>query len=727
MAFATLQTSPRRALLAAETWLEDERDQIALWLPVALGLGIGLWFALPTIQDWTSVIFGGLGLALAGFALRRDRRIGRLLMVGGLAVALGCGLAWWRSERMAAPRLERPSVAVFAATITNIETQAAKENFRLTLRPDPDAALPPLLRVTVENDKMLVGLVDGDHIRLRARLMPPPGAAVPGGYDFARNAWFKGLGGVGSALDPVARIGPPAALNSGLRERLSAHVRRQIAGSEGGIAAAFASGDRGGITPDDEEAMRASGLTHLLSISGLHITAVVAAIMLLVLRLLALSPTLALRWPLPLIAAGAGALAGIGYTLLTGAEVPTIRSCIAAVLVLAGLALGREAMTLRLVATGAVVVLLLWPEALVGPSFQLSFAAITSIVALHENKWVQSLVMRRDEGLTMRLARGLFSLTLTGLVVEAALAPIALYHFHKSGLYGALANLVAIPLTTFIVMPLEALALILDVAGLGAPFWWLTGQALSFLLWIAREVAVLPGAMALIPSIPVGAFVLMLLGGLWLLLWKKRPRLLGLIPVSAGVLWSLSLPAPDLLITGDGAHMAVRDDRGQMALLRPRTGDFMRDVLSERSGTADALADLDVAKGASCGRDMCLITLSRGGRTWRIAATRSDYRLPWEAFTATCRAVDIIISDRRLPKGCTPRWIKADRDFLSRSGGLAITLKAQPLVETVRQLGDQHPWRALPILTSGRGYYPDRRAKFPAHRRNKPQPSRDAP
>jgi competence protein ComEC len=718
MAFETLQTPPRGVVAGLENWLEAERDQFALWLPVALGIGIGLWFWLPTQRDWTAVIAGGAGLVLAGFALRRDRRIGRALMIGGLAVSLGCGLAWQRTERVTSARLERPVVTSFSGTIRRIEVQAAKENVRLLLSPDADAPLPPLLRVTVDNDKMIAGLVDGDHIKLRARMVPPPGAAVPGGYDFARYAWFQGLGGVGSALDPITRIGAPAATASGLRERLSAHVRSRIADSEGGIAAAFASGDRGGITPEDEDAMRASGLTHLLSISGLHITAVVAAVMILVLRTLALSPKLALRWPLSLIAAGAGALAGIGYTLLTGAEVPTIRSCIAAVLVLGGLALGREAMTLRLVATGALVVLLLWPEALVGASFQLSFAAITSIVALHENKRVQALVMRRDEALAIQLARGLLSLTLTGIVVEAALAPIALYHFHKSGLYGALANLVAIPLTTFVVMPLEALALLLDLVGLGAPFWWLTGQALTFLLWIAREVAVLPGAVAMVPSIPAGAYVLMLLGGLWLLLWKKRPRLLGLIPVSIGVLWSLSLSPPDILITGDGAHMAVRDDRGQMALLRPRTGDFMRDVLAERSGTAETLADLDVAQGASCGRDMCVILLKRGGRLWRIAATRSDFRLPWEEFTATCRAVDIIVSDRRLPQGCTPRWIKADRIFLEASGGLAITLGRSPLVETVRQSGDQHPWREISPRAGGRESYPDRRAKGQAYRRN---------
>ncbi|MEO5494690.1 MAG: ComEC/Rec2 family competence protein [Sphingomonas sp.] len=164
--------------------------------------------------------------------------------------------------------------------------------------------------------------------------------------------------------------------------------------------------------------------------------------------------------------------------MLTGNQVPTMRSCIAALLVLTALAMGREAITLRLVAAGAFVVLLLWPEALVGPSFQLSFAAVAAIVALHEQPTVRRWFLKRDEAWWRKAGRELGSLLLTGVVVEAALAPIALYHFHKSGLYGAFANIVAIPLTTFVIMPAEALALALalDAIGLGAPFWWVTAR-----------------------------------------------------------------------------------------------------------------------------------------------------------------------------------------------------------------------------------------------------------
>ncbi len=692
MRIERLQTGASSIIARIENWLDAERDQLALWFPVGIAIGVASWFILADQNAWIAVIISGAAISMIGLAIGRTRRLGAFLMIGGLTVAFGCALSWWRADHVAAPRLSRPIVSQFEAVVTRIEVQGAKAQSRVWMKPRPPAMLPPLVRATIKDEDMVAGLAVGDIIRLRARLVPPPEAPVPGGYDFARTAWFLGLGATGSAIGPVLRISPPQSDGTGLRARLAAHVRSQIEGSAGGIAAAFASGDRGGIAPEDEDAMRASGLTHLLSISGLHITAVVAAVLFLTLRLFALSPRLALHWPLPLIAAGAGALAGIGYTALTGAEVPTIRSCVAAVLVLIGVAMGREAMTLRLVATGAIIILLLWPDALIGPSFQLSFAAITVIVALHDNQTIRSLTMRRDEGWGKRMMRALASLLLTGLAVELALAPIALFHFHKSGVYGALANIIAIPLTTFVTMPFEALALLFDVVGLGAPFWWLTGISLEFLLWLARITAALPGAMAVIPEIPLSSFALMIGGGLWLLLWKTRPRILGLLPMAAGVLLTLLEPPPDILITGDGRHLAVRGGNGVMHLLRPRSGDYIRDVLAERFGTLEPLSDMDAAAGAKCGRDLCVITVGYGARTWRVAATRSDYLLPWDRFMQTCKSVDIIISNRRLPPQCSARWITADRILLEKTGGLAITLSNRD-VKSVLRAHDDHPWR----------------------------------
>ena len=667
---------------------------------MALGTGIAAWLILPQQDHWIGFLLGALGLIFAGPVLGWPRRMGRAAAFAGAFAALGFSLIWWRAEALRHVVLERPLVAEVSGTILAVEDQPAQERVRLRVAVDPAVGLPRVIRVTLRQTEKLGGLNPGARLRFKARLAPPPGAALPGGYDFRRAAWFQQLGAVGQVLGPIAFVEPPPS-TSGLRARLSAHVHAQLSGSEGGIAAAFASGDRGGIAKEDEEAMRASGLTHLLSISGLHVTAVIGATIFLCLRLLALSPWLALRWPLPIIAAGGGALAGVGYTLLTGAEVPTIRSCIAALLVLLGLAFGREAMTLRLVATGAILVLLIWPESLAGASFQLSFTAIAAIVALHEWARVANLMRRREESLLRKAGRALLGLLLTGLVVEIALAPIALFHFHKSGLYGALANMVAIPLTTFVIMPLEALALLFDGIGGGGPFWWATGVALSLLLELARWTAALPGAVAVLPSMPDAAFGLIVAGGLWVMLWKGGVRTVGWVPVVAGLAWSVLIPSPDLLITADGRHMAVRNWNGDMVLLRERTGDYISDLMAERSGENEKLGLLDDTRAARCSVDMCVTSMRKGNRVWQVAATRSRDMLDWTQLIKLCSQVDIIVSERRLPPKCKPRWIKADRSFLEQNGGLAITLGKTASAQMGRGSRDDHPW-VQPIPTQYR-------------------------
>ncbi len=678
-----------------EAWLEAERDQLVFWLPVALGGGITAWLLLPDARSWTAALLACLAGTLAAVAGGGGGRLPRALAAGGIAAAAGIALIWVQAERASAPVLARPVVAQFAAVVEQVEPLTARQLVRLTLHPEEGTRLPRRVRVNLAQADVPAGLAAGARLRLRARLMPPPAAAVPGAYDFARVAWFGGIGATGRGFAPVTVLarGPGEA---GLRAALTAHITARLEGSRGGIAAALATGDEGAITQDDADAMRRAGLAHLLSVSGLHITVAVAATMWVVIRLLALWPWLAIRVRLPLVAAAAGAAAAIGYTLLTGSQVPTIRSCVAALLVLGALVMGREAVTLRLVAAGAAVVLLLWPEALMGASFQLSFAAIASIVALHEHPWVIAHLEPRDEPAVPRLARSLASLLLTGLVVEAALMPIAVYHFHKAGIYGAAANIVAIPLTTFVVMPLEALALAADALGLGAPFWWMTDVAIRLLLWLAHAVAQAPGSAVAIPSMPGGAFALMVAGGLWLALWRTRWRRIGLVPLAIGALWAARTPPPDLLVTGDGRHMAVRTGGG-VALLRDRAGDYTRAMLAENGGADGEPMLLGDQPAARCSRDLCIADLDAGGRRWRVLATRSAYPLPWPALVAACAAADIAISERRLPRGCTPRWLKLDAPMLRRTGGVAVTLATRQ-VRTVRHPGDTHPWIVPPTI-----------------------------
>lgn len=278
---------------------------------------------------------------------------------------------------------------------------------------------------------------------------------------------------------------------------------------------------------------------------------------------------------------------------------------------------------------------------------------------------------------------------------KRALIPLALYHFHRSGLYGVAANIVAIPLTTFVIMPLEAGALLLDAVGWGKPLWPLCGLALDLLLRIAHAVASAEGAVAMLPSMPGWSFGLMVAGALWLCLWTKRWRLLGVAPFVVGATGAALSPSPDVLVTGDGRHLAVVGADGTPLILRDRAGDYVRDLLAEASGFDGDPAELGSTPFSDCSNDACVAVVDKEGAQWRILATRSAYRIDWDQLTRACSEADIVVSDRRLPRGCEPRWLRLDPETLSRSGGLAIHLSNEPRVDTVSDRVGHHPWAEI--------------------------------
>ncbi len=678
-----------------ELQLEKERDQLPLWVPVGIGTGIASWFLLADSHLWAGFIALCLGLAVFVKLTGRGTRVGSAIFWFLLFLGAGCAIIWLRSLSVAAPVLERPIVTSFYAEIEKTEVISARDMVRLTLDTHERQGLPPRVRVNVPIGKAGPDLQPGTVIQLRARLMPPAMASLPGAYDFSRRAWFMGLGATGRALGDIKIVQPAEPLLGvfsalpNYRQRLSNHVQSQMDGGAGAIGATLATGDRGAISDEDAEAMRRSGLAHLLSISGLHVTAVVGAVYLLVIRILALFSPLALRFRLPLVAASCAAVAALTYTLLTGAQVPTVRACVAALLILTALIIGRSALTLRMVAAGALLVLITWPESLVGPSFQLSFAAVTAIIALHTHPKIQSLFARRDESHLKRFRRTVLALFLTGLVVELALMPIALFHFHKAGIYGALANIVAIPLTTFVIMPLEALALLLDTMGLGAPIWWFCEKALNSLLILAHYVSSSPGSVTMLPTMPWTAFGLLVFGGLWLALWTERWRIAGFIPICCGTMLIASNRPPDIYITSDGRHVGIRNQAGELAMLRTSKSGFTHDMLLENAGVNGKARALDDWPNAQCNLDSCSVTVEASDRNWTILATRSSYHIPALALSAACRRADIVISERRLPASCQPRWIKADRMFLQQVGGMTINLENHQVTTVLTYTGRQ--------------------------------------
>ncbi|WP_277666493.1 ComEC/Rec2 family competence protein [Novosphingobium lindaniclasticum] len=692
------QSHMSSSLPSVERFLSNSGFDRVPWLAVAFGTGAIAWFSMPRAEDW--VVLCVVCVSIALFAswwnagrLRFPYTRQALLSVS-LFVLAGCLSVWTRSEIVGQPPIARPVSGILTARVLALDEQPALQRDRLTLAlRDPQSGRAVKARVNLPVGLRSHAPEVGAVIRFRGRLVPPASPMFPGGYDFARTAWFAGLSATGSVTSDFEVLSAGAGGDWLAQQRLalSRHITSRLAGSAGGIAAALITGDMGAISQDDAQDMRDAGLAHLLSISGLHVSAVIGCVYFVVLRLLALSPTLALRVRLPVLAAAAGAAAGLAYTLLSGSQVPTVRSCLAGLLVLAAVALGREALSMRLLAVAAILVLLMWPEAVVGPSFQMSFAAVIVLIALGNAAWAKRLLAPREEAPPLKALRYLAMMLVTGVVIELALMPIGLFHFHRAGVYGSLANVAAIPLTTVIIMPLVATALLLDLVGLGIPVWWAADRGIDVLLSIAHFTATRPAAVSALPAMGAWHFASFVAGGLWLALWTSRIRLLGLLPISAGFIGLLMIPTPDVLISGDGRHVAWLDPMTQrLVTLRKSTSDYALDNMMEAVGTHE-LPGGTALPGTRCNRDFCHVALRERGEKLHLLIARSRALVPEMQLERACRHADIVIADRWLPGNCRPKWLKLDRQMLDRTGGVTIHLASRSL-RTVSETQGDHGW-----------------------------------
>jgi competence protein ComEC len=375
----------------ARAWILDlldaERSRWMLWLPVALGLGIAIYFELPSEPAlWLGPALAAAALVLVFFAPAGS--LARAVAIGLVAAAVGFGLIAWRTASLAAPTLSRPLFNInVEGRIADIQrlpegVRVVLEAVRLKGSSVPPVEMTPI-KLRVSLTKGAPPLHVGDRILVLANLSPPAGPATPGAFDFQRVAWYQQLGAVGYALAPAAVIDPGkpdgfVRTIDALRADVVGRIMKALPGPEGGVVAALLAGEQTAVDKDIVQAMRDSGLAHILSISGLHIVFVVALVMGLVRYTIALVPPLALRIDAKKIAAVLALMAALFYTALAGAPVPAQRACAMAGFALLAILLDRTALSLRLVAWSAVIVLAVAPESLTGASFQMSFAAVVA-------------------------------------------------------------------------------------------------------------------------------------------------------------------------------------------------------------------------------------------------------------------------------------------------------------------------------------------------------------
>lgn len=695
---ATPGLSARPWRPAPLVWLRDpflaERERWPLWIPVLLGGGIAFYFALPSEPPRLA---GPAALVLTiGLARLLWRGPARPAGLAVLICALGFAAAQWRAERVAAPVVSHRIGPLRVEGRVVVVTDRAPGGATLVLdrlhlvRRYP-MRVPERISLTMRARKAPPGI--GDRVGLLGVLMPPPPPAAPGAFDYARAAWFKRIGAVGYVLGAPVLIEKPsrAGLLDGarlaladMRRTLSLRIRNQLAPPAGPVAAALLTGDESGVDAGTNQALRDAGVGHLLSISGLHMAMVAGIVFFAVRGVLALIPPVALRWPIKKWAAVAALCGAVFYLLLSGAAVPTQRSFLMTAVALGAIMIDRSPVSLRVLALAATAILLVLPESLLNVSFQLSFAAVAALMVLYEAAGAR-LLPGKGAGLERRALAWLLAALLSGLAAELALAPIAAFQFNRFVAYGVIANLLAIPLFGFWVMPLGVLAFALMPFGLEhwalAPMGW----GIDLLLAGARRVASWRGSVLSLPAMPTIAFALMVAGGLWLLLWRRNWRWLGLVPIGAGLVVAVLARPPDVLVARDGRLVAVRNPENRLVFSSPRRGKFARDLWLRRDGLPAAPADPGIAECDAAG---CLFQGPGGQRVL--------YAMGPEALAAQCRSALLVISPNPVPS-CPSARLVIDEAALRRGGAHAVWFYGNDLrVRTAQQERGNRPWSRPP-------------------------------
>ncbi len=673
--------------------LEAERDRWFLWLPLFLGSGIGLYFTL-TVEPplWLGLAVAPLALAATLVARRLQRFTLPAIAIAAMAVGFAAGeIETWM---VAAPVLER-RVGPVPVEGRVVEAEPLPAGRRILVEPTRIGRLaadqlPARVRIKLRDNEGAP--LPGEGIAVRAVLLPPPSPAMPGAYDFQRRAFFDRLGAVGYAVGEAHELPgePPSAWRTrlaALRAGMTRRIQAALPGRAGAIAAAIITGETHAIPEVDAQAFRDAGLAHILVIAGLHM-GMVAGIAFFTIRLaLALVPFLALRLNTKKWAASSALLITFIYLLLSGITVSSRRSFVMTALVLLAVLIDRLSVSARALAWAALIIMLWSPFAVVGPSFQMSFAAVGGLVAFYEAFREPMSGWYRDAGRVRRWGLHVLAGVFTTLVTTIATTPFTVFHFNRFPIYSVVANVVAVPITGFWVMPWAIVSCVLMPFGGEEIALVPMGWGITIIAEVARAVTSWPGAALTLPSMPVWGLMVLSLGGFWLCVWRGRWRLLGLAPIAAGYLTLLLPRPPDVLVDSESRVMAVRGaDGSYLASTASRAG------LAEETWTRRSAAVAGPPwprSGASpdgsltCDAQACIYRAQ--GRV--VALDRGQ-----GALAEDCGQVDLIVTPVPARGACRETPV-IDRFDTWRNGSYAIWLGPGAMqIESVRDWRGQRPW-----------------------------------
>ncbi|MGP2492753.1 ComEC/Rec2 family competence protein [Mesorhizobium sp. PUT5] len=607
-----------RAGVAEAAELELDRGAAFLLVPVFLGAGISWYFALPQEPGFLQPVAISLALAVIAFTARSRPRA-YLLSMAALMCALGVLAGKLETWRMDTAMLGAEISTSVTGRVVSIDRMASG---RVRLTVDVTQTARPKLRYAPERVRLSArkvpdGLRPGMTVSGFARLLPPTGPVRPGGYDYSFQSFFDGIGATGfyltdpkllASTDIPARAFMSTAIESA-RETVAARIRAGIGGPEGEIAAALIVGVRAGIPEEINESMRRTGIYHIISISGLHMALVAGTIMGLLRGAFALFPEYSSRHPVKKYAAFAALVATAAYLLISGMVVAAERSFVMLAVMLVAVLFDRAALTLRNLAISALVVILVSPHEVVGPSFQMSFAATAALVggfAAWTDYRAGKVRRVRAHGPGRGLAgvvagwfwKSLLAAAATTIVAGTATTLYAAWHFQRVSPLSLFANLAVMPVVSLVVMPFAVFSALLMPFGLDWPFLYVMGKGLAAMIaisnWLSERSPVDGIGLISLESVLLTT-VALVIGTMA----TTRLRLAAIPFVVLGLLTLRAVQAPDVLVSEDARLVAVPIGGGEIAVNRERPNAFTMENWSRALN-----AEIAVPPEALKGRDL---------------------------------------------------------------------------------------------------------------------------
>ena len=701
---------------AARAWFEAGSDadkgEWFLWLPVLFAVGSAMCLALPKEPvAWAVALLAAAGLAAAALAWRGVAIPAAFIAAGLIA---GFAAAKVRTEWVAAPALAASTGAVMLTGRVEDVAPTGPKSARLRIEVVAIDGIDPAAWPARAGLRLFAGRAGlpprGALVRVKAVLRPLALPLMPGGYDHARTLWFRGIGARGHAVGPIEILPSDRALTIGerideVRAAIGARIRAALPGTPGALAEALIVGERGHLPDDVTDALQVSGLAHILSISGLHMSLVGGGVFFAVRALLALSPGLALRFPVKAWAAVAGLLAAAIYLAISGGGPATVRSFVMIAVMFVAILAGRPALAMRNLAIAALIVLMISPESVFDPGFQMSFMAVMGLIAV--NDWrARRAAARPAERPRVVFASplaqtgwailragllGLAGIAITSLVASTFSGVPAAFHFNRVSLAGVLANLLALPVVSLAVMPAAVAAMLAMPFGLEAWPLAVMGAGIRVVVAVAEAVAALPGAATAIASPPAATMALAVFGLIAICIGGGRAKAAGAGLLGVAVALAL-IPRerPLLLVEAEGRTVAVRGAEGGLVPLPGRRGRFVIGQWLLSEGDATPPGEAAKRAGWSC-RDGVCEAASAPGRVLYIARGAPP--------PPGCGAAAIVVAADPLYGRCGGAGLVIDRFDLWRRGAHAVYAAPDGglRVETAAGLRGERPWTIAPV------------------------------